>query len=124
MSEGIATGPSAGLGSAGRDPARSPANGAVVVLIRAAISAMCARLDFTIDRIEDVKLAVDEAAALLLSDAPDGAELDVRFTPGRPGRHPGRDDRTHHTRPVPAARQLHVDRADRPRRRGGGHRLR
>jgi len=69
------------------DPAvtlKVPANGAFVVLIRAAISAMCARLDFTIDRIEDVKLAVDEAAALLLSDAPDGTELDVRFTPDAP----------------------------------------
>ena len=54
------------------DPAvtlRMPANSAFVVLIRAAVSAMCARLDFTIDRIEDVKLAVDEAAALLLGDA-------------------------------------------------------
>ncbi len=69
------------------DPAvtlRMPANSAFVVLIRAAISAMCARLDFTIDRIEDVKLAVDEAAALLLSDAPEGTDLDVRFTPDAP----------------------------------------
>ena len=69
------------------DPAvtlRMPASSAFVVLIRAAVSAMCARLDFTIDRIEDVKLAVDEAAALLLSDAPEGADLDVRFTPDAP----------------------------------------
>ncbi len=63
---------------------RVPANSAFVVLIRAAVSAMCARLDFTIDRIEDVKLAVDEAAALLLSDAPPDADLDVRFTPDAP----------------------------------------
>ena len=63
---------------------RVPANSAFVVLIRAAVSAMCARLDFTIDRIEDVKLAVDEAAALLLSDAPEGTDLDVRFTPDAP----------------------------------------
>ncbi len=63
---------------------RVPASSAFVVLIRAAVSAMCARLDFTIDRIEDVKLAVDEAAALLLSDAPEGADLDVRFTPDAP----------------------------------------
>jgi serine/threonine-protein kinase RsbW len=63
---------------------RVPASSAFVVLIRAAVSAMCARLDFTIDRIEDVKLAVDEAAALLLSDVPDGADLDVRFTPDAP----------------------------------------
>jgi serine/threonine-protein kinase RsbW len=63
---------------------RVPATSAFVVLIRAAVSAMCARLDFTIDRIEDVKLAVDESAALLLSDARTGAELDVRFTPDAP----------------------------------------
>ena len=63
---------------------RVPASTAFVVLIRAAVSAMCARLDFTIDRIEDVKLAVDEAAALLLSDAADDSELDVRFTPDAP----------------------------------------
>jgi serine/threonine-protein kinase RsbW len=69
------------------DPAvtlRIPAQGAYVVLIRAAVSAMCARLDFTIDRIEDIKLAVAESAALLLSDAPAGASLDVRLTPDAP----------------------------------------
>lgn len=69
------------------DPAvtlRVPAQSAFVVLIRAAVSAMCARLDFTIDRIEDIKLAVDESAALLLSDAPDGATLEARFTPDAP----------------------------------------
>lgn len=63
---------------------RVPANSAFVVLIRAAVSAMCARLDFTIDRIDDVKLAVDEAAALLLSDASEDATLDIRFTPDAP----------------------------------------
>lgn len=69
------------------DPAvtlRVPAESAYVALIRAAVSAMCARLDFTIERLEDVKLAVAESAALLLSDAPDGASLDVRFTPDAP----------------------------------------
>lgn len=63
---------------------RIPAQSAYVVLIRAAVSAMCARLDFTIDRIEDVKLAVDESAALLLSDVEPGAALDVVFTPDIP----------------------------------------
>jgi serine/threonine-protein kinase RsbW len=63
---------------------RVPANSAFVVLIRAAVSAMCARLDFTVDRIDDVKLAVDEAAALLLGDAAPDATLDVRFTPDAP----------------------------------------
>ena len=82
---------------------RVPANSAFVVLIRAAVSAMCARLDFTIDRIEDVKLAVDEAAALLLSDAPEGTDLDVPVHAGRTRRHPRGDDRTHGARPVPRA---------------------
>lgn len=63
---------------------RVPANSAFVVLIRAAVSAMCARLDFTIDRIDDVKLAVDESAALLLSDVPAGSDLNVSFTPDAP----------------------------------------
>ena len=63
---------------------RVPANSAYVVLIRAAVSAMCARLDFTIDRIDDVKLAVDESAALLLSDAPADSDLFVEFTPDAP----------------------------------------
>lgn len=63
---------------------RIPARSAYVVLIRAAVSAMCARLDFTIDRIEDVKLAVDESAALILGDAEPGADMDVRLTPDAP----------------------------------------
>lgn len=63
---------------------RIPATSAYVVLIRAAVSAMCARLDFTIDRMEDIKLALDEAAALLLGDAPPGADLFVRLTPDAP----------------------------------------
>ena len=63
---------------------RVPAEGAYVALIRAAVSAMCARLDFTIDRIEDIKLAVAESAALLLSDARPEAHLDVRLTPDAP----------------------------------------
>jgi serine/threonine-protein kinase RsbW len=61
-----------------------PAQGAYVALIRAAVSAMCARLEFTIDRIDDVKLAVDEAAALLLEDAPPSVNLNVTFTPDPP----------------------------------------
>lgn len=63
---------------------RIPATSAYVVLIRAAVSAMCARLDFTIDRMEDVKLALDEAAALLLGDAAPDAQVYVRLTPDAP----------------------------------------
>lgn len=61
-----------------------PANVAYVALIRAAVSAMCARLNFTIDRIDDVKLAVDEAAAIVLGDSPNDVNLSVTFTPEPP----------------------------------------
>lgn len=63
---------------------RIPAQSAFVVLIRAAVSAMCARLDFTVDRIEDIKLAVNESAALLLADAPAGGEVFVALRPDAP----------------------------------------
>lgn len=81
---------------------RIPAQSAYVVLIRAAVSAMCARLDFTIDRIEDVKLAVDESAALLLSDAAGDADLHVALTPDAPdGLRVDMSARTQHGRTVP-----------------------
>ncbi len=60
---------------------RVPAASSSVVLVRVTVAAMCARLDFPVDRIDDVRLAVDEAAALLLADAPPGADLSVRYTP-------------------------------------------
>ena len=43
---------------------------------------LAARLDFTIDEIEDLKIAVDEACAMLLAGAVAGAELGVTFTVG------------------------------------------
>jgi serine/threonine-protein kinase RsbW len=60
---------------------RIPADPAYVSLVRVAVAAMCARLDFTVDRIEDIKLAVTEAAALLLGETGPGRELDFRLTP-------------------------------------------
>lgn len=63
---------------------RVPATSAYVALVRSAVTSTCARLDFTIDRIDDVKLAVDEAAALLLADAEPDSDLDVSFTPDAP----------------------------------------
>lgn len=45
-----------------------PATSGYLVLARAAAAAMCAQLDYPLDRLEDVKLAVDEGCTLLLSD--------------------------------------------------------
>lgn len=57
-----------------------PASSAYVALARAAVSALCARMDFTLDRIEDSKLAIDEACAMLIRDA--GASITIEFEVG------------------------------------------
>ena len=41
---------------------------------------MAARLDYPVDRIDDLRLAVDEACALVLTDAPEGSEIGCQFT--------------------------------------------
>ena len=59
---------------------RLPADGAYLALLRAATAGLAARLDFTLDEIEDLRIAVDEACALLLATAADHSRLDCRFT--------------------------------------------
>ncbi len=69
------------------DPAitlRIPAAPSHAVLVRVAAAAICARLDFPVDRIEDVRLAVDESVALLLRDAAPTGQIEARFTPDPP----------------------------------------
>ncbi len=46
---------------------------------------MCARLDYPLDRLEDVKLAVDEACSLLLSDTDATQMLTLTLEPGDDG---------------------------------------
>ncbi len=45
---------------------RLPADGAYLSVLRTATAGLAARLDFTLDEIEDLRIAVDEACALLL----------------------------------------------------------
>ena len=52
-----------------------------LVLARTVATSVCAQLDFPIDQLDDVRLAVDEACSLLLSET-DGSDLDVEFLPG------------------------------------------
>ncbi len=62
-----------------------PADGAFLSLIRTTSAAVAARLDLTIDEIEDLRIAVDEAAAILLGEpgAADGrADRSVEVTFG------------------------------------------
>ncbi len=60
-----------------------PASSAYVVLARSATSAVCARLGYPIDRLDDVALAVSEATSLLLKDAVPGARVRISLTPWR-----------------------------------------
>jgi serine/threonine-protein kinase RsbW len=59
---------------------RMPADGAYLSVLRTATAGLAARLDFTLDEIEDLRIAVDEACGLLLSQASPGADLDCDFT--------------------------------------------
>ena len=59
---------------------RLPAASAYLSVLRTATAGLAARLDFTLDEIEDLRIAVDEACALLIPDAADGAELTCRFS--------------------------------------------
>jgi serine/threonine-protein kinase RsbW len=56
-----------------------PAAGAYLSVLRTATAGLAARLDFTLDEIEDLRIAVDEACAMLLSQALPGADLECEF---------------------------------------------
>jgi len=58
---------------------RLPADGAFASVLRTLTAGLAARLDFTIDDIEDLRIAVSEAAAMVLDEADEGADLDCRF---------------------------------------------
>ncbi len=91
MSEGIATGPTGGslsaLGEGGAMAGpiedaveiRLPADSAYLSVLRTATAGLAARLDFTLDEIEDLRIAVDEACAMLLPHAIELAQLTCRF---------------------------------------------
>jgi len=58
---------------------RLPADSAYLSVLRTATAGLAARLDFTLDEIEDLRIAVDEACAMLLPQALDSAQLTCRF---------------------------------------------
>jgi serine/threonine-protein kinase RsbW len=57
-----------------------PADGAYLSVLRTATAGLAARLDFTLDEIEDLRIAVDEACGMLLAQAVPGSSLDCDFT--------------------------------------------
>ena len=61
---------------------RLPASADFVSLIRQVAAAACVRANFTVDAIDDAKLACDEAATIVIQNVPDGSHsewsLDVK----------------------------------------------
>ncbi|MBD8870129.1 ATP-binding protein [Nocardioides donggukensis] len=58
---------------------RLPADSAYVAVLRATTVSLAARLDFTIDDIEDLRIAVGEACAMVLPSAEPDSGLTNRF---------------------------------------------
>jgi len=61
---------------------RMPAASAYLSVLRTATAGLAARLDFTLDEIEDLRIAIDEACAMLLSQAIPGTDLECAFELG------------------------------------------
>lgn len=59
---------------------RLPADANFVSIARLVAAGLGARAELTVDDVEDLRLAVDEACALLLPHATDAGALELRFT--------------------------------------------
>ncbi|MFV2021262.1 ATP-binding protein [Micromonospora sp. LOL_023] len=57
-----------------------PADGGYLSVLRTATAGLAARLHFALDEIEDLRIAVDEACAMLLAVATTDADLQCRFS--------------------------------------------
>ncbi|MBE7323599.1 hypothetical protein IEQ44_02895 [Nocardioides sp. Y6] len=60
-----------------------PADGAFVYVLRTTAASLASRLEFTVDDVEDFRIAIGEAASLLVSTASGDADLDCSFDLGR-----------------------------------------
>jgi len=58
---------------------RLPADSSYLSVLRTATAGLAARLDFNLDEIEDLRIAIDEACATLLSQTVDDTDLTCRF---------------------------------------------
>jgi serine/threonine-protein kinase RsbW len=58
---------------------RLPADSAFASVLRTTTAGLAARLDFPIDDIEDLRIAVGEASAMVLPEAADDSDLTCRF---------------------------------------------
>lgn len=62
---------------------RLPAEGAYATVVRTTAAGLAARLDFTIDDIEDLRIAIGEATALAIPAADPGTDMVACFFFGR-----------------------------------------
>ncbi len=58
---------------------RLPADSAYVSVLRTTTAGLAARLDFPIDDIEDLRIAVGEASAMVLPEAQESSDLECAF---------------------------------------------
>ena len=58
---------------------RLPAEGAYAAVVRTTAAGLAARLDFTIDDIEDLRIAIGEATALAIASADPDTDLVACF---------------------------------------------
>jgi serine/threonine-protein kinase RsbW len=80
---GATTGPTATDGAPRADvELRLPADKAYASVLRTTTAGLAARLDFPIDDIEDLRIAVGEASAMVLGNAVPGTDLLCRFYQG------------------------------------------
>jgi serine/threonine-protein kinase RsbW len=61
---------------------RLPAETAYVAVLRMAASGIAARLDFTLDEVDDLKMAVSEACSMVLAAATPGGSMYAAFSLG------------------------------------------
>lgn len=59
---------------------RMPAHSAYLSVLRTTAATLAARLDFTLDDVEDLRIAVTEASTILLGHAVSDSEISCRFT--------------------------------------------
>lgn len=81
MTEGIATMQSGDTRARDRDAVTVclPATSAYLSVLRSVTAGLAAQLDFTLDEIEDLRIAVDEACGLLMSRPVAGGEIECQF---------------------------------------------
>ena len=76
------TAPPGGRDTADYVQVKMPAESAYLSVLRTAAAGLAARLDFTLDEIEDLRIAIDEASAMLLAQAIPGTNLECAFDLG------------------------------------------